>query len=85
MKYTIERREYEKFRENYSDEHLRYGQAFYNHFNLHKMKQTPALDELYNASNAVAIQLIHQMFEMRQNNEQMASISSVAKATHVYS
>jgi hypothetical protein len=29
---------------------LRFGQAFYNYADLHKMTQTPFLDKLYNAS-----------------------------------
>lgn len=32
----------------------RYGQAFYNHFSLHKCNHGPELDRLYNATDAVA-------------------------------
>ena len=52
----IENREFiefeKKWRQEYKDQGLRYGQAFYNHFNLHKcnfvgdMKKT--MDKLYN-------------------------------------
>jgi hypothetical protein len=34
--------------------HLRFGQAFFNWANLHKMTQTPWLDKLYNANNTKA-------------------------------
>lgn len=34
--------------------HLRFGQAFYNYADLHKMTQTPWLEKLYNAKNEEA-------------------------------
>lgn len=69
MKISIELYEWNNFITTWkSDEwqrHLRYGQAFYNYFNLFKMKQTPDLEKLYNTRNDMeARDLIDCMFEI---------------------
>jgi len=43
--------------------HLRFGQAFYNYANLHKMTQTPFLDKLYNASTEDAEKMILEIID----------------------
>ena len=67
MKISIEAKEWDNFIEQWSTpdwRHLRFGQAFYNYFNLHKMKQTKELDMLYNSDADEASKLIHSMFEI---------------------
>lgn len=61
----IEKAEYYKFHRewfNTSPQHLRYGQAFYNHFNLHKMNLQHQFNNLYNAGYLESIRLIHELF-----------------------
>ncbi len=44
---------------------LRYGQAFHNYFELNKcVMYKDKLDVLYNAKDAEAVNLIHEMFEI---------------------
>lgn len=45
--------------------HQRLGQAFFNHFNLHKMDRTKdnTLDRLYNADNITAEKMISAMID----------------------
>lgn len=68
MKISIEAKEWDNFIEQWSTpewcRNLRFGQAFYNYFNLHKMKQTKELDMLYNSDSDKASKLIHSMFEI---------------------
>ena len=68
MRISIEHMEWYNFIDKYNNEwkeHLRYGQAFYNYFNLFKMKQTPELDCLYNTySDLRARDIIDQLFEI---------------------
>lgn len=42
----------------------RLGQAFYNHFNLHKMNNQEALCKLYEADGPEASQIIDSLFEV---------------------
>ena len=68
MKISIEAKEWDKFIEQWGTpewhRNLRFGQAFYNYFNLYKMKQTKELDMLYNSDGDKASKLIHSMFEI---------------------
>lgn len=68
MKISIEAYKWDEFILKYWStpdwQHLRFGQAFYNYFDLHKMKQTKELDMLYNSDNDKASKLIHSMFEI---------------------
>ena len=43
--------------------HQRFGQAFYNHFNLHKSHNVPNDAKLYNADNETAEKLISAMID----------------------
>lgn len=43
--------------------YLRLGQAFFNHFSLHKMKQAPDLDRLYQLDGERAESLIKRLFQ----------------------
>ena len=68
MKISIEAKEWDNFIKQWSTpewhRNLRFGQAFYNYFNLYKMKQTKELDMLYNSDGDEASKLIHSMFEI---------------------
>jgi truncated hemoglobin YjbI len=44
--------------------HLRFGQAFYNYMELHKMQQTPWLDCLYNARDDIALGMIREILDL---------------------
>lgn len=68
MRISIEHREWYNFIDKYNNEwkeHLRYGQAFYNYFNLFKMKQTPQLEMLYNLDGWKAEKMIREMFDVQ--------------------
>ena len=57
-----------KWQEEYKSQGLRYGQAFYNHFNLHKCNfvgdMKKAMDKLYNTENLqVALSIILNNFQ----------------------
>lgn len=51
-------KEFEKLWNNGEFQHLRYGQAFYNHFNLDKCIQKPWMHRLYNADKDVAYRIV---------------------------
>ena len=42
----------------------RLGQAFYNHFNLHRLSDQPALLDLYAADGKKALKCINGLFEI---------------------
>jgi hypothetical protein len=61
----IERAAYEEFVRLWSQgsfEHQRLGQAFYNHFNLHKLTDQVGLHDLYEADGDKASRLISRLF-----------------------
>ena len=68
MQYDIERKEYYNFKNLWYSgkyKHLRLGQAFYNHFNLHKMSDQESLRGLYNeADGEKAQKIIGEVFRM---------------------
>lgn len=68
MKISIEAKEWDNFIEQWSTperhRNLRFGQAFYNYFNLFKMKQTPELEMLYNLDGWKAEKMIREMFDV---------------------
>lgn len=69
MKMSIEQQEYNNFLKQWNEpswhRNLRFGQAFYNHFNLFKMKQTPELEMLYNLDGWKAEKMIREMFDVQ--------------------
>lgn len=63
----IEAAEYNIFQEKFKNNNyagLRYGQAFYNHFNLHKMADT-VMDKLYELDGDAAVVYISEHFNIR--------------------
>ncbi|AIN58944.1 hypothetical protein [Pseudomonas soli] len=63
----IERATYEEFVRLWRQgnfEHQRLGQAFYNHFNLHKLADQAALCNLYEADGEKASGLILRLFRL---------------------
>ena len=68
MKMSIEQQEYNNFLKQWNEpswhRNLRFGQAFYNYFNLFKMKQTPGLEMLYNLDGGEAEKMIREMFDI---------------------
>ncbi|WP_313430522.1 hypothetical protein [Pseudomonas sp.] len=63
----IERAAYEEFVRLWRQghfEHQRLGQAFYNHFNLHKLADQAALRDLYEAGGEKASGLILRLFRL---------------------
>ena len=68
MKMSIEQHEYNNFLKQWKEysRHykLRFGQAFYNYFDLFKMKQTPELEMLYHLDGVEAEKMILQMFDI---------------------
>lgn len=68
MKMSIEQHEYNNFLKQWKEpswhRNLRFGQAFYNYFNLFKMKQTPELEMLYNLDGVEAEKMIREMFDI---------------------
>ena len=68
MKMSIEQREYNNFLKQWNEpswhRNLRFGQAFYNYFNLFKMKQSPELEMLYNLDDGKAEKMILEMFDI---------------------
>ncbi len=63
---NLERREYNEFSELWFSgqlTHLRYGQAFYNHFNLHKVNNQKQFGDLYELDGEEARRAIHQIFK----------------------
>jgi hypothetical protein len=63
----IERAAYEEFARLWSQgrfEHQRLGQAFYNHFNLHKLADQAPLRRLYEADGEKASELILRLFQL---------------------
>jgi len=66
-KCSIEQREYQKFMKMYKDGKFgtqRLGQAFYNHFNLHKVDDQDSLFNLYAKDGDNATNLIKQLFDI---------------------
>lgn len=67
IKPHIEKREYDIFIKRFKDGEFgsqRLGQAFYSHFELHKMHSwKDKLDALYQKDERDAIDVIHEMFE----------------------
>ncbi len=64
----IEQAAYEEFlRLWHSDsfDQQRLGQAFYNHFQLHKLTDQSLLHELYEAKGQQALQLISRLFTIK--------------------
>lgn len=64
----IERAAYEEFERLWyqgSFDQQRLGQAFYNHFRLHKLTNQSPLHELYEAKGEQALQLISQLFTIK--------------------
>ena len=65
-KLTIEKKAYEIFRKNFKDEKFgnqRLGQAFYNHFDLHKLANQNQLNNLYEKDGEQAEKSIYAIFE----------------------
>lgn len=61
----LERQAYNDFCALWADgefPHLRYGQAFYNHFNLHKLNNQDQLLNLYEKDGDAAKKVINQVF-----------------------
>lgn len=66
MKMQIEKAQYDVFIKKFNEgdyKCLRYGQAFYNHFNLHKLVNQDALCNLYEKDGEFAVKCIHNVFE----------------------
>lgn len=64
--FSIEEVEYHHFRSRFDAGDYgkqRLGQAFYNHFNLHKMTNQTALQNIYDDDGRVAEQKIASLFE----------------------
>ena len=62
----IEGKEFENFLKewmNTSPQHLRLGQAFYNHFNLHKLSDQDSLGPLYELDGRKALAHIRNIVE----------------------
>lgn len=63
----IERAAYEEFVRLWNEgsfEQQRLGQAFYNHFNLHKLTDQAQLHGLYEADGEKALCLISRLFQL---------------------
>ena len=63
---TIERAEYDVFRKKFKAGGFgaqRLGQAFYNHFHLHKMKKLPNIESVYELSDAGAEEFFERYIE----------------------
>lgn len=64
----LELARYEEFQALWSQHTFgeqRLGQAFYNHFKLHKLTSQDCLHELYEADGDKALALIHALFLIR--------------------
>ncbi len=64
----IERAAYEEFEQLWqlgSFDQQRLGQAFYNHFRLHKLNHQSPLHELYEAKGKQALRLISRLFNIK--------------------
>jgi len=64
----IERAAYEEFEQLWHQgafDQQRLGQAFYNHFRLHKLTNQDPLYELYEAKGEKALRLISQLFTIK--------------------
>ncbi len=65
-KITIEEAAYSEFKKLYGTgefKDLRYGQAFFNHFNLHKMSKASTYDRLYNSTDiSECVRMIRSLF-----------------------
>jgi hypothetical protein len=63
----IERSAFDEFRNKWHAgkfQHLRYGQAFYNHFGLHKMSDQDYLGDLYELDGDAARAAIGHLFRI---------------------
>ena len=67
IKPMIEKRQFEIFQQHFKAGKFglqRFGQAFYNHFDLHKMESwKDKLDTLYQQDGQTAVDTINQLFE----------------------
>lgn len=66
---SIEKKYFDDFMETFKRPggryaRLRLGQAFYNHFNLHKMNHSGLIHALYEKDGAAATAAIHDLFEV---------------------
>ncbi len=64
----LERARYEEFKALHTQGDFgnqRLGQAFYNHFKLHKLKNQDLLHELYEADENKALTIIQRIFLIR--------------------
>lgn len=65
---SIEKKEFDefllKYRHGRKYRGQRLGQAFYDHFKLSKMDQSPALSKIYEAYGDNALALIHETFNI---------------------
>jgi hypothetical protein len=64
---SIEAQAFEDFLRWYKEGRFhaqRLGQAFYNHFQLHKLTRTPALDAIYESNGDKALELIRATFNI---------------------
>ncbi|HCN44734.1 MAG TPA: hypothetical protein DIT18_02945 [Pseudomonas sp.] len=57
--------EFERLWNQGSFDQQRLGQAFYNHFRLHKLTSQSPLHELYEAKGEQALRLISQLFTIK--------------------
>lgn len=64
---SIEKREYERFLQAYKAGDMgkqRLGQAFYNHFSLHKLSNQTQLNNLYAKDGEHAMRSIQEIFSL---------------------
>ena len=66
VKPSIEQRKYDEFCRKFKDgkygSHIRFGQAFYNEFNLHRIDDQASLKNLYAKDGEHAKNLIKEIF-----------------------
>lgn len=68
-KFSLELRAYQMFMQDFGDKKFgnqRLGQAFYNHFDLHKMTDQNSLRNLYEKDGREATSLIGLLFDFSQ-------------------
>ena len=66
VKMSLEAREYINFKRMYRNNEYpnqRFGQAFYNHFKLHKSSHPTDFNGLFELNGEKAIEVIHTIFE----------------------
>lgn len=65
---TLEKSQYDNFCRMFFGgqfPHLRFGQAFHQHFKLEKMTPSVVLDKLYQMDGAEARRMIHHLFDFQ--------------------